>query len=183
MRQTNDTKTLAVDIAAVIQASMRGVDLDHPASADVLAHDVMQALGKAGFAFVRLADIAPHSVTLTPGNTFELPPSTKIQAAAPPAPEPERDDQGLNPRSADDLAERFGCRVMLAGMDDADMPLTDEPDIGEPHFVVVTERATGRLVGLVEAWETEDGDPIVPKTWLEVVLGAWDAARDPQQAA
>ncbi len=47
----------------------------------------------------------------------------------------------------------------------------------------MTERATGLLVGLVKAWQDEDGDPLVPRTWLEIVLGAWDAARDPQRAA
>jgi hypothetical protein len=99
------------------------------------------------------------------------------------APEPERDYSGLRENSADDLAARYGCRVTLAGMDDADTPLTDEPEIGDTHYVVVTERATGRHVALVEAWETEDGDPLVPKNWLEVVLSAWDAAKEPQQAA
>ena len=54
-RQTNEFKTeFTVDGAetvavAAIHLSMRGVDLDHPASADVLAHDVMQALDAAGF--------------------------------------------------------------------------------------------------------------------------------------
>jgi len=58
-RQTNEFKTeFTVDGAetvavAAIHLSMRGVDLDHPASADVLAHDVMQALDAAGFSVVR----------------------------------------------------------------------------------------------------------------------------------
>lgn len=123
------------------------------------------------------ADEAP--VTLVPGNVVTLPPGTDVRAAD--ASAPERDNVGLCPRSADDMAERFGCRVEVSGMDEADTPLTDE--FCEVSFVVLTERATGRVVGLVQAWETEDGDPIVPKRWLEIVLGAWDAARDPQQAA
>lgn len=126
---------------------------------------------------------ATETVALVPGNTFELPPGTEIRAADAAAPEPERDYSGLRENGADDLAARYGCRVEIVGMDDADMPLTDEGIVGDPQYVVVTERATGRHVALVEAWETEDGDPIVPKRWLEIVLGAWDAARDPQQAA
>ncbi len=122
-------------------------------------------------------------VMLVPGNTMELPPGTEFQSADTAAPEPERDYSGLRENSADELAARYGCRVTLTGMDDADTPLTDEGIVGDPQYVVVTERATGRHVALVEAWETEDGDAIVPKRWLEIVLGAWDAARDPQQAA
>lgn len=122
-------------------------------------------------------------VMLVPGNVLELPPGTEIRSADTAAPEPERDYSGLRENSADDLAARYGCRVEIVGMDNADTPLTDEGIVGDPQYVVVTERATGRHVALVEAWETEDGDAIVPKRWLEVVLGAWDAARDPQQAA
>lgn len=242
-RTTSEFKTeftvepfVAVAVAA-IENSMRGVDLDHPASADVLAHGVMQALDVAGFAIVRkphpistaasriefarrtgnwasvsdkdyrnwVQSLAPdafvlgtvseltregedaiarfQSMTLVPGNTLELPPGTEIRSVDTAAPEPERDYSGLRENSADDLAARYGCWVTLTGMDDADTPLTDEGIVGDPQYVVVTERATGRHVALVEAWETEDGDPIVPKRWLEVVLGAWDAARDPQQGA
>ncbi|MEH3146475.1 MAG: hypothetical protein PGN34_14245 [Methylobacterium frigidaeris] len=104
-------------------------------------------------------------------------------AAEAAAPEPERDDLGLRPWSADDLAARYGCRVEIAGMDDAHMPLTDESIAGDPQYVVVTERATGRVVGMVEASQDEDGDVLVPHNWLSTVLSAWDAARDPQQAA
>lgn len=127
--------------------------------------------------------VAIGETTLVPGNTVELPPGTEIRSADTAAPEPERDYSGLRENGADDLAARYGCRVEIVGMDDADTPLTDEGIVGDPQYVVVTERATGRHVALVEAWETEDGDAIVPKRWLEIVLGAWDAARDPQQAA
>ncbi|BAQ45892.1 hypothetical protein PUR29_10610 [Methylobacterium ajmalii] len=126
---------------------------------------------------------ATETVALKPGATFELPPGTEIRTANTEAPEPEWKNLGLRWQAADDMAERYGCRVTLAGMDDADTPLTDEPEIGDTHYVVVTERATGRHVALVEAWETEDGDPLVPKNWLEVVLSAWDAARDPEPRA
>lgn len=213
-RVTSEFKTeftvepfVAVAVAA-IQDSMRGVDLDHPASDDVMAHGVMQALDVAGFAIVpkpqpistaasRIEfarrtgnwssvsdrDYREWVQSLTPGNVLTLPPGTEIRSIDTAAPEPERDYSGLRENSADDLAARYGCRVTLTGMDDADTPLTDEGIVGDPQYVVVTERATGRHVALVEAWETEDGDPIVPKRWLEVVLGAWNAARDPQQAA
>lgn len=126
---------------------------------------------------------ATETVALQPGNVFELPPGTEIRSADAAEPEPERDYSGLRENGADDLAARYGCHVEIVGMDDADTPLTDEGIVGDPQYVVVTERATGRHVALVEAWETEDGDAIVPKRWLEIVLGAWDAARDPQQAA
>ncbi|MEE7456778.1 hypothetical protein MPAR168_00780 [Methylorubrum populi] len=209
-RETSDIQTkitvepfVAVAVAA-IENSMRGVDLDHPASADVLAHGVMQALDVAGFAIVpkpqpistaasRIEfarrtgnwssvsdrDYREWVQSLTPGNVLTIPPGTEIRAADVEA--PERNNLGLSPRSADDMAERFGCRVEISGMDDADTPLTDE--FCEISFVVVTERATGRVVGLVQAWETDDGDPLVPQAWLSTVLSAWDAARDPQQAA
>nr|WP_137830194.1 hypothetical protein [Methylobacterium sp. L1A1] len=117
-------------------------------------------------------------VALVPGNVQTLPPGTEIRSADTAAPE---QDLGLNPRSADDMAERVGYRVEISGMDQADMPLTDE--LCEASFVVVTERSTGRVVGLVQAWETDDGDPLVPQAWLLTVLSAWDAARDPQRAA
>ncbi|MET7242885.1 hypothetical protein ABZT49_05910 [Methylobacterium sp. EM32] len=120
-------------------------------------------------------------VTLEVGNILTLPPGTEIRSADTAA--PERDDLGLRPWSADDLAARYGCRVEVAGMDDAHMPLTDEGIAGDPQYVVVTERATGRVVGMVEAWRDEDGDVLVPHAWLSTVLSAWDAARDPQQAA
>lgn len=92
-------------------------------------------------------------------------------------PEPERDDLGLRPWSADDLAARYGCRVEISDVDNAHVPLSVEH--GEGGYVVVTERATGRVVGIVEAWRDEDGDVLVPHAWLSTVLSAWDAARDP----
>ncbi|KTS34217.1 hypothetical protein NS228_05310 [Methylobacterium indicum] len=122
---------------------------------------------------------AKETVTLEIGNVVTLPPGTDVRAAG--ASSEGRDNLGLCPRSADDMAERFGCRVEVSGMDEADTPLTEE--FCEVSFVVVTERATGRVVGLVQAWETDDGDPLVPMNWLSTVLSAWDAARDPQQAA
>ncbi|OAS22546.1 hypothetical protein A5481_19325 [Methylobacterium platani] len=125
---------------------------------------------------------ATETVALQPGNVFEIPPGTEIRSADTAAPEPERDDWGLRCQAANELAARRGCCVDISHLDDARHPLSDG-DIGDPQYVVVTERATGRLVGLVEAWQDEDGDPLVPRTWLEIVLSAWDAARDPQRAA
>lgn len=122
-----------------------------------------------------------ETVTLEVGNVLTLPPGTDVRAAD--ASLEERDDLGLRPWSADDLAARYGCRVEIAGMDDAHMPLTDEGIAGDPLYVAVTERATGRVVSMVEAWRDEDGDVLVPHAWLSTVLSAWDAARDPQQAA
>lgn len=124
-----------------------------------------------------------ETVTFETGNVLTLPPGTEIRSADTATPEPERDYLGLRENSADDLAARYGCRVEIVGMDDADTPLTDEGIVGDPQYVVVTERATGRHVALVEAWETDDGDPLVPQAWLSTVLSAWDAARDPQRAA
>lgn len=126
------------------------------------------------------ADEAP--VTLVPGNVMALPPGTDLRAADAEVPCAEHDDWGLRNGAADDFAAKHGCRVEISDLDDARYPLSDE-GIDDPQFVVVTERATGRLVGLVKAWQDEDGDPIVPKSWLEIVLGSWDAARDPQRAA
>lgn len=125
---------------------------------------------------------ATETVALVPGNTFELPPGAELRDADAEVPCAEHDDWGLRNGAADDLAAKCGCRVEISDLDDARYPLSDG-GIDDPQYVVVTERATGRLVGLVKAWETEDGDPIVPKSWLEIVLGAWDAARDPQRAA
>lgn len=126
------------------------------------------------------ADEAP--VALVPGNVMALPPGTELRAADAEVPCAEHDDWGLRNGAADDFAAKHGCRVEISDLDDARYPLSDG-GIDDPQFVVVTERATGRLVGLVTAWQDEDGDPIVPKSWLEIVLGAWDAARDPQRAA
>lgn len=241
-RETSDIQTrftvepfVAVAVAA-IQNSMRGVDLDHPASADVLAHGLMQALDVAGFAIVpkpqpistaasriefarrtgnwssvsdkdyrdwvqslvpgvfvlgTVGTLTPEgedaiaqfqSIPLVPGNTVELPHGTELRAADAAMPSSQQDDWGLRENAANYLAGRHGCQVAISELDDARFPLS-EGVVGDPHYVVVTEREGGRLVGLVEAWETEGGDPIVPRTWLEVVLGARDVEHDPQRAA
>lgn len=125
---------------------------------------------------------ATETVALQPGNVFELPPGTELRAADAEVPCTEHDDWGLRCHAADVVAARHGCRVEISDLDDARYPLSDG-HIDDPQYVVVTECATGRLVGLVEAWQDEDGDPLVPRTWLEIVLGAWNAARDPQRAA
>lgn len=87
--------------------------------------------------------------------------------------EAEVDDWGMREHGANDLARRYGCRVTVSGRDDPRNPNSYEADDGD--HAVVTERLTGRLVGLTECWYSEDGDPIVPKTWLEAVLLAWEA--------
>lgn len=124
---------------------------------------------------------AKETVTLEVGNVLTLPPGTEIRSADLAAPEPEHGNLGYCLRSADDFAAGYDCRVQLVGVDDARFPLSVEDDEGD--YVAVTDRHSGRVVGLVEAWHGDDGDPIVPKSWLEIVLGAWDAAKEPQQAA
>ncbi|MET7242928.1 hypothetical protein ABZT49_06125 [Methylobacterium sp. EM32] len=119
-----------------------------------------------------------ETVTLEIGNVVTLPPGTEIRTTAP---EPDQGNLGYCLRSADDLASRYDCRVQLVGMDDARFPLSVEDDEG--GYVVVTDRFSGRVVGLVEAWHSDDGDLLVPKAWLEIVLSAWDAAKEPQWAA
>lgn len=112
-------------------------------------------------------------------SAMALPPGTDVRAAG--ASSEGQDNLGLCLRSADDLAAGYDCRVELVGMDDARFPMSVEHDEGD--HIVVTDRHSARVVGLVEAWHSDDGDPIVPKAWLEIVLGAWDAAKEPQQAA
>ena len=95
--------------------------------------------------------------------------------------EPEKDNWGVCSRVATDMAARHGCRVELSGRDDPHMPLTYTDDLST--YAVVTECSTGRVVGLVECWNSEDGDPIVPRTWLEITLGAWTAEGSPKRRA
>lgn len=125
--------------------------------------------------------VAIGETTLKPGNTFEIPPGTAIRSAATAAPETEQDNLGLCLRSADDLAAGYDCRVQVVGVDEARFPMSVEHDEGD--HIVVTDRHSGRVVGLVKAWHSDDGDPLVPKQWLEIVLGAWDTAKEPQWAA
>lgn len=127
------------------------------------------------------APVAGASEPLQPGNVFELPPGTEIWSVDTAAPEPEQDSLGLCLRSADDLAAGYDCRVQVVGVDDARLPMSVEHDEGD--HIVVTDRHSGRVVGLVQAWVSDYGDPIVPKQWLEIVLSAWDAAKEPQRAA
>lgn len=112
------------------------------------------------------------------------PPGTTISAPAADADEdeaPETDTWGLRACLADDVAARHGCRVELSGIDNPHMPLTPVDDM--TAYAVVTERGSGRLVGIVECWQCEDGDYIVPRSWLETTLSAWDAKRYPMRAA
>ncbi|KQQ32067.1 hypothetical protein ASF58_11040 [Methylobacterium sp. Leaf125] len=101
--------------------------------------------------------------------------------AEPEGGEPEKDNWGVCCRLANDMAARHGCRVELTGRDDPADPNSYHDDLCT--FAVVTDRSTGRLVGLVECWDTEDGDPIVPRTWLKAVLLAWRAQGTPKRAA
>ncbi|WP_139215663.1 hypothetical protein [Methylobacterium sp. UNC300MFChir4.1] len=95
--------------------------------------------------------------------------------------EPEKDTWGVRACLADDMAERHGCRVELSGIDDPHMPLTYVDDL--TAYAVVTERVSGRLVGIVECWQSEDGDFIVPRTWLEITLSAWVTKSTAMRAA
>ena len=185
-RQNTDTTPVVLDMKGpedlhVINTISDAIRVNDGQTSRSLARaeGVWAALRDAGFEIV-LRDERPKPVMeLEAGNVIELPPGTEIRSANPAAQEP--DNWGLPERCADDLAERYGCRVAIVGLDDARLPLSDE-DSDKPH-AVVTERATGRVVGLVEAWISDDGDAIVPRTWLEIVLSAWSAARDPQRAA
>lgn len=100
---------------------------------------------------------------------------------AEPDDEPEEDTWGVCARLADDMAARHGCRVELSGRENPKNPNTYYDD--NATYAVVTDRSTGRLVGLVECWDTEDGDPIVPQAWLKAVLLAWRAESTPKRAA
>lgn len=123
-------------------------------------------LHRSGFKIVR----APAA-----GDTDMLP------TPAAPAELAEADTWGLYARSAADLAESYGCRVEISRLDDPHCPLTDDAD--DRQIVVVMERETGRLVSMAEAWMDDDGEPLVPKSWLETVLSAWQAAAAPKRAA
>ncbi len=105
----------------------------------------------------------------------------KPSQAEPEDDEPESDTWGVCARLAGDMASVHGCRVELSGPDDPHLPLTYYDDLCT--YAVVTDRATGRLVGLVECWESEDGDPIVPRNWLTVTLSAWTVQGTPKRAA
>jgi len=89
---------------------------------------------------------ATHTFELVPGTTFELIPGTvatltlegeaarkamvkPVQDGA--LAEAVRDDWGLCPRSADDLAAVSGCRVEVSGLDNPHLPLTDG-EVGDP---------------------------------------------------
>jgi len=98
-----------------------------------------------------------------------------------PGDEAEKDDWGLSYQGADDLAQRYGCRCEISGKDDPAQPDTYYDDL--TAYAVVTDRSNGRLVGLVECWDSEDGDPLVPRTWLKAVLVAWRAKATPKRAA
>ncbi|MGW9821959.1 hypothetical protein ACUXK4_004548 [Methylorubrum extorquens] len=138
----------------------------------------------AGVVGIVERDIEPATVALDRGLTVELPVGTKASApAAEPDEdeEPEKDNWGVCCRLANDMAARHGCRVELTGRDDPADPNSYHDDLCT--FAVVTDRSTGRLVGLVECWDTEDGDPIVPRTWLKAVLLAWRAQGTPKRAA
>ncbi|WP_449409686.1 hypothetical protein [Methylobacterium komagatae] len=125
---------------------------------------------------------ATETVALQPGNVFEIAPGMEIRSADAEVPCAEHDDWGLRENAANHLAGRHGCQVAISELDDARYPLS-EGIVGDPQYVIVTERDGGRVVGLVEAWHSDDGDPLVPKSWLEIVLGARDVEHDPQRAA
>ena len=192
MRQANDTQT-KITMSPRAQAQVEKSFIERTiaeAWAEVEGHlpcyegraeFAVDALSEAGFAIVRKPKPG-STAALEIGNVLTLPPGTEIRAADAEVPCAEHDDWGLRCQAANELSARRGCCVDISHLDDARYPLSDG-DIGDLHYVVVTERATGRLVGLGEAWQDEDGDPLVPRNWLETVLGAWDAARDPQRAA
>lgn len=138
----------------------------------------------AGVVGIIERDLAETPVVLERGRIVEMPPGTAISAPAADPDEdeaPERDTWGVRPCLADDMAARHGCRVELSGIDDPHMPLTFVDDL--TAYAVVTERVSGRLVGIVECWQSEDGDFIVPRAWLETTLSAWDAKSHPMRAA
>lgn len=143
-----------------------------------------KAAVEAGMIAIVERDIGPVGVKLEPGRIVEMPAGTK---ASPPVSdsdedeEPEIDDWGVHPRIADGMAACHGCRVEISGIDDPHMPLTYDDDLRA--YAVVTDSLTGRLVGMVECWQSEDGDFIVPRNWLVITLSAWDAQSMPKRAA
>jgi len=141
-----------------------------------------KAAVEAGMIAIVERDIGPVEVKLEPGRIEELPAGAKVSPpASGPDEEPEKDNWGVCCRLANDMAARHGCRVELTGRDDPANPNTYYDD--NATYAVVTDRSTGRLVGLVECWDTEDGDPIVPRSWLKAVLLAWRAEGTPKRAA
>jgi hypothetical protein len=143
-----------------------------------------KAAVEAGMIAIVERDIGPVGVTLDRGLTVELPAGAEISAPASDPDEdeePEKDDWGVREHRADEMAACHGCRVELSGIDDPNLPLTYDDDLRT--YAVVTERSTGLLVGLVECWQSEDGDWIVPRSWLVITLSAWDAKSMPKSAA
>ncbi|WP_345821613.1 hypothetical protein ABC766_07110 [Methylobacterium fujisawaense] len=138
----------------------------------------------AGVVGIIERDLAETPVVLERGRIVEMPPGTEISAPAadPDGDEnPEKDTWGVRACLADDMAEQHGCRVELSGIDDPHIPLTYLDDL--TAYAVVTERVSGRLVGIVECWQSEDGDFIVPRSWLETTLSAWVTKSAPMRAA
>ncbi|MCJ2048799.1 hypothetical protein [Methylobacterium sp. J-070] len=180
MRETTYDKASAivhtVDDAEIVIAKAIKDLMGRNHIAEERAHQITQALDRAGFEIrYRPLEVVggPIEIGIVAGGQTGF--------SEMPAPEPEPDTWGLYPRTAADLAGSYGCRVEISRLDDPHCPLTD--DFCEQQLVVVVERDTGRLVSMTEAWLDERDEPLVPKSWLETVLSAWQASAAPKRAA